>query len=145
MSDTKANAEILREFFSRVWEHGDLDAIDDLFIPDAHADGILPDMGLGPDEFKVLVATVLELITTPKVTMNKSVEQGNWASGFLSVEAEKLDTRTPIHITLMVLCRFRDGKIVEAYNNVDYISFFEQMGILPENTVAMGMSGMAIA
>jgi len=44
----------------------------------------------------------------------------------------------------MVFCRFKDGQIVEAYNSFDFVGFFEQLGLLPESTIAICMSGQPI-
>ena len=139
-----ANTDILREWYSRVWEQGDISAIDELFVPDTLAKGIVPDMELGVDELKFLVATIQEMITPPKVRIDKLVEQGDWVAGFMTLQAETLDARTPIEVGAMVFCRFRDGRIVEAYNSFDFVGFFEQLDLLPENTIALCMSGQRI-
>lgn len=39
-------------------------------------------------------------------------------------------TQRPIEITGMSLVRIRDGKIVEAWNNFDFMSMFQQLGAL---------------
>jgi hypothetical protein len=80
-----ANTDILREWYSRVWEQGDISAIDELFVPDTLAKGIVPDMELGVDELKFLVATIQEMITPPKVRIDKLVEQGDWVAGFMTL------------------------------------------------------------
>ena len=139
-----ANTDILREWYSRVWEQGDISAIDDLFVPDTLAKGIVPDMEVGVDELKFLVATIQEMITPPKVRIDKLVEQGGWVAGFMTLLAETLDTRKPVEVGAMVFCRFRDGRIVEAYNSFDFVGFFEQLDLLPENTIALCMSGQRI-
>lgn len=139
-----SNGDILREWYARVWEQGDISAIDELFVPDIQANGIVPDMEMGVDDFKFLVATIQELITQPNIRIDKMVEQGDWIAGMMTMHAESLDQRTPVKIAAMVLCRFEGGKIVEAYNSVDFVSFFEQLGLLPENTIAICMSGAAI-
>lgn len=139
-----ANTDILREWYSRVWEQGDISAIDELFVPDTLAKGIVPDMELGVDELKFLVATIQEMITPPKVRIDKLVEHGDWVAGFMTLQAETLDARTPIEVGAMVFCRFRDGRIVEAYNSFDFVGFFEQLDLLPENTIALCMSGQRI-
>jgi len=139
-----SNGDILREWYSRVWERGDISAIDELFVPNIQAQGIVPDLEMGVEEFKFLVATIQELITLPKIRIDKLVEQGDWIAGMMTMQAETLDQRTPVKIAAMVLCRFENGKIVEAYNSVDFVSFFEQLKLLPENTIAICMSGAPI-
>ncbi|MBA85803.1 ester cyclase [Thalassobius sp. S69A] len=139
-----ANSDIMREWFSRVWEQGDVSAIDELFVPDTLAQGIVPDMEMGVDEFKFLVATMQEMITTPKVRIEKLIEQDDWISGFMTLMTETIEQRKPVQVSCMVFCRFKDEKIVEAYNSFDFVNFFEQLGLLPQSTIAICMSGQPI-
>lgn len=139
-----ANSDIMREWFSRVWEQGDVSAIDELFEPDVQAQGIVPDMEMGAEEFKFLVATIQEVITPPKIRINKLVEQDDWIAGLMTMHAQTQGNRTPVDVACMVFCRFQDGRIKEAYNSFDFVSFFEQLGLLPENTIAICMSGQPI-
>lgn len=139
-----ANTDIMHEWFSRVWEQGDVSAIDELFVPDTLAQGIVPDMEMGVDEFKFLVATMQEMITTPKIRIEKLIEQDDWISGFMTLMTQTVEQRRPVQVSCMVFCRFKDGKIVEAYNSFDFVNFFEQLNLLPQNTIAICMSGQPI-
>ncbi|WP_319824088.1 ester cyclase [Thalassovita sp.] len=138
------NTDIMREWFSRVWEQGDISAIDELFVPDTLANGIVPDMELGVDEFKFLVATIQEMITPPKIHINKLIDQNDWIAGMMTMTSETLEARKPVTVSAMVFCRTSNGRIVEAYNCFDFVGFFEQLGLLPENTIAVCMSGQPI-
>ena len=139
-----ANSDIMREWFSRVWEQGDVSAIDELFVPDTLAQGIVPDMEMGVDEFKFLVATMQEMITTPKVRIEKLIEQDDWISGFMTLMTETIEQRKPVQVSCMVFCRFKDEKIVEAYNSFDFVNFFEQLGLLPQRPTALCLPGHPI-
>lgn len=139
-----ANTDLLREWYSRVWEMGDISAIDEMFVPDTMANGIVPDMEMGVDEFKFLVATIQEMITPPKIRIDKMIEQDDWIAGFMTMHSETIEQRKPVQVSAMVFCRFKDGKIVEAYNSFDFVGFFEQLELLPENTIAICMSGAPI-
>ena len=138
------NTDIMREWFSRVWEQGDISAIDELFVPDTLANGIVPDMELGVEEFKFLVATIQEMITPPKIRIDKLIDQGDWIAGMMTMATQTLDARKPVQVSCMVFCRVQNGQIVEAYNSFDFVGFFEQLGLLPENTIALCMSGQPI-
>jgi len=139
-----ANTDVMREWFSRVWERGDVSAIDELFVPDTLAQGIVPDMEMGVDEFKFLVATIQEMITPPQIRIDKMMEQDDWIAGMMTLVAETQEHRKPVQVSCMVFCRFKDGQIVEAYNSFDFVGFFEQLGLLPESTIAICMSGQPI-
>ncbi len=137
-------ADILRDWYTRVWENGDLAAIEDMFHPDTAADGLVPGLALGVDEFKFLVATIQELIEPPRIVIEKTVEQGDWLAGFASMHTRSIDLRHDLKVGGMVMARFDGPVIVEAYNSFDFITFFEQLGLLPDNTVALCLSGERI-
>jgi hypothetical protein len=137
-------SDILARWYRQVWSQGDLAAIDTMFRPDTRASGILPGMEMGPDEFKTLVAAVLELIEPPQVTFLKTMEQDDWLAALLSIRARAVAQARPIHVTGTVFARFDGEFMVETYNNFDFIGFFEQLGLLPENSIALGLSGQRI-
>jgi steroid delta-isomerase-like uncharacterized protein len=45
-------------------------------------------------------------------------------------------TDSPVEFTGMTFARVRDGKIVEAWNNFDFMSMFRQLGALRPDAVA---------
>ncbi len=40
--------------------------------------------------------------------------------------------------------RFSENKMVETYNSFDFMSFFEQIGLLPEHSLALCLTGQRI-
>ncbi len=42
------------------------------------------------------------------------------------------------------MARFKGGKMVEAYNQFDFISLFEQLGQLPQDTLPICMTGQQL-
>lgn len=138
------NAKLLQEWYDRVWQQGDISAIDTLMRSDITTDGLVPGMQIGPDEFKLLVATLGELIYPPVIKVEKTMEDGDWVSGFITMQAEPRDRATPFTCTAMTFVRFENGRIVEAYNTMDFIRFFESLGLLPADTVALLLSGQPL-
>ncbi len=139
-----SKSDLLTKWYQEVWAKGNLDIIDELFAPEMHADGLMPDMQIGPDEFKILVATILELVEPPKIEVRKTVEQGDWVSAFVTMETLDLSGRHDVRASAMVFARFDNGKMVEAYNLFDTVSFFETLGLLPDNTMALLFSGQKL-
>ncbi len=138
------NAAILTEWYERVWQNGEAEAIDTLMKPDTLAGGLVPGMQIGPDEFKLLVATLDELIEAPKVRMEKLIEVGDWVSAFITFQATPRDGSPSFDCSAMTFARIKGGKIVEAYNTLDFVMFFESLGLLPPDTVALLLSGQAL-
>ena len=137
----RTKSDILHDWYTRVWENGDLAAIAEMFRPDTAANGLVPGMAIGVEEFQFLVATIQELIEPPRITVEKTIEQGDWLAGFATMRTRSIDRRHDLHVGGMVMVRIEDDLIVEAYNSFDFVTFFEQLGLLPENTIAVCLSG----
>jgi predicted ester cyclase len=39
--------------------------------------------------------------------------------------------RKPVHITGMVFVRIKNGQIIEAWNNFDFLGLYQQLGVPP--------------
>jgi ketosteroid isomerase-like protein len=138
-------AQILQDWFIQVWVNGDLDAIERYLAPDMQAAGVMPDMNLEPEDFRVMVEAMTAQVTDLTFGFEHAIEQGDWVSALMSVKAKAADTGNPIHITGQIMARFEGDKIVEAYNHYDFIALFEQLDRLPEGTVGRCLMGEKIA
>ncbi|SLN39362.1 SnoaL-like polyketide cyclase [Falsiruegeria litorea R37] len=138
-------SELLKEWYDRVWVHGDLEAIDQFFDPDTMAEGIIPEMQVGVDDFRDLVTAFRFHVGDIDVKLPKTVENGDWVAAMLHVHTSRADNGAPIEVTGQVMARFKDDKVVEAYNQFDFISLFEQLGQLPEDTLPICMTGQQLS
>ena len=138
-------SELLKEWYDRVWVHGDLEAIDQFFDPDTMAEGIIPEMQVGVDDFRDLVTAFRYHVGDIDVKLPKTVENGDWVAAMLHVHTSRADNGAPIEVTGQVMARFKNDKVVEAYNQFDFISLFEQLGQLPEDTLPICMTGQQLA
>lgn len=138
-----SNLDILKDWYDRVWVQGDLDSVDHFFTPDTEALGMMT-FAIGPEDFKAVAAAVHETIEHVKVSFDRVVEADNWVWAQISARATSKFSEKEVMVVGQVMCRFNDGKIVEAYNQFDFMSFFEQLGLLPENTLALCLAGEAI-
>ena len=116
-------------------------SIPDFMQPDALANGIIPGMQVTPKEFSVLVDTICKLITDMTITIPITMDQGDWLAAVVDIKAREVHTGSPVHSTGHVMARFQGDKLVEVYNSFDFLDFFEQLGQLPENTLALLLSG----
>lgn len=137
-------SQLLKEWYDQVWVHGDLEAIDRFFDPSAMAEGIIPEMQVGPDDFRELVMAFRHHVGDIKVELPKTIEDEEWVSAILHVHTSRADNGAPIEVTGQVMARFAEGKLVEAYNQFDFISLFEQLGQLPEDSLPICMTGQKL-
>lgn len=138
-----SNLDMLKNWYNKVWIEGDLDSVDEFFTPDAEAQGMM-DFMVGPEDFKALVAAMLEQIEDIEITFNRVVETGNWVWVQMSAKAKGKLTAADVEVAGQVMCRFANGKIVESYNQLDFLTLFEKLGLLPENTMALCLAGETI-
>lgn len=136
--------EILEEWYRRVWIEADLDAIDQLFSPDTQAQGLLPDLQVGPNDFRELVPMFLDMVEDPKVSLDKVMEDGDWASALYTMRVTNPANGQPAVCSGQLFARFDGDKMVETYNSFDFMGFFEQMGLLPEQSMAICLTGQRI-
>jgi hypothetical protein len=136
--------ELLQAWYDCVWVKGDLDAIDRFFQSSTIATGIIPEMQIGPDDFRDLVTAMLHMVGDVKVGLPVAVEDGDWLSALITVNAVRLDNRAPVNVTGQVMVRFEGDKMVETYNQFDFMGLFEQLGQLPDNTLAICMTGQKL-
>jgi predicted SnoaL-like aldol condensation-catalyzing enzyme len=137
-------SEILNSWYARVWEQGDIEAIDEVFRPDTKAAGLLPDMRLGPDDFKELVAMVQELVEEIRAQIVKTVEDGDWLAALVRIHTTNSITGEQVTVSGQVMARFEGDIMVETYNAFDFLSFFEQMHLLPEQVLPICLSGQRV-
>ena len=66
------NSEILRAWYSEVWEKGNIDAIDQYFAPETMAEGLIPEMQVGADDFRDLVMAFRHVLGEIQVDLPNS-------------------------------------------------------------------------
>ncbi|PPB80046.1 SnoaL-like polyketide cyclase [Albidovulum inexpectatum] len=137
---TSDKLELLREWYRRVWIEADLDAIDDYFAPQAAADGLMPDGQVGAEDFRALVPALLALVRDLRIEVVKSVESDDWLWAQIVATGRSATSDNPIRAHGQVMVRISAGKIVEAYNCFDFITFFEQAGLLPKDAFLLLLS-----
>ena len=138
-STAEANKALVRRWFEEVWNKGRAEAIEEMFAADGIAHGLSYDAEnplQGPADFKPFHATfrgafpdieviVEDLIAEDdKVAVRCSV-RGKHTGDHLGVAA----SNAPVDFTGVSIVRIKDGKIVEAWNNFDFMRMNRQIGI----------------
>lgn len=138
-STLKANKALVRRWFEEVWNKGRAEAIDEMFASDGIAHGLSGDAEnplKGPANFKPFhemfrgafpdVEVIVEdtIAEADKVAARCSV-RGKHAGDHLGVAA----TNAPVDFSGISIVRIKDGKIVEAWNNFDFLRMNQQIGL----------------
>lgn len=131
----------LETYFQKVWVEGDVNALDTLLAPGARTRGIMGDVPFDANELKELVPMLRELLGPITVTMPKVMEQDDWLSALVEIRSVAAHNLAPVHVFNSIIARFDDVRMVEIYSNLDAVSLFEQLGLLPDNALAIMLGG----
>jgi steroid delta-isomerase-like uncharacterized protein len=134
------NKALLRRWFDEVWNQGRAEAIDELFADDGIAHGLSEDEASplrGPAGFKPFhqvfrgafpdIDVVIEdMIAEGDKVVARCTVRGKHAGDHLGIAA----TNAPVSFDGIAIVRIADGKIVEAWNNFDFMKMNKQVGLL---------------
>lgn len=137
-----ATAEaVAREWFKRVWNEGSEAAIGELLAPDARMHGLPTPDGkpiVGPGEFTPFWRKFHNAFPDIRITVERAISQGDMVAVHCHIVARHTGhdlgvqaTHKPVDMWGMGMARVRDGRIVEAWNSFDFMTMYQQIGVLP--------------
>ena len=146
--DAEENVTIVRRWFEEVWNKGRADAIEEMFAEDGVAHGLADESGAelrGPVHFREFHRRFREAFPGIEVVVEDAISEGDKVAARCTVRAKHegdslgfAATNRAVDFTGMVFARVRDGKIVEAWNNFDFMAMFQQLGALRMDALAGG-------
>ncbi|MGO1119875.1 ester cyclase [Rhodovibrionaceae bacterium A322] len=136
--------KLIETWFERVWKQEDPSAIDELFI-DARVEGLGAQPHVTPEQFKQFHAAICALATNHDITIDRYHQQGDWVSIICTIRATGRETGQPIAVTGSMWMRIEDNRLAEAYNHIDFLSYWSQLGLLPADSFERALMGQQIA
>ncbi len=137
---TEANKALVQRWFEEVWNKKRPEAIDEMLSPDAIVHGLLDDAEnplKGPAGFKPFHETFRGAFPDVEVVIEDMVAEGDKVAARCSVRAKHSGdnlgiaaSNAPVDFTGIAIARIEDGKIVEAWNNFDFMRMNRQIGII---------------
>lgn len=131
---------LVHEWFEEVWNQRRADTIDRLLAEEAVVHGIVDDQGRelrGPQAFREFHRRFLDAFPDARVEVLEAVSQGDTLAARCVVRGTHAGdglglkaTHRPAEFTGMCFARVKDGKIVEAWNNFDFLAMHMQLGTL---------------
>jgi ketosteroid isomerase-like protein len=127
MADQKeAQKKFAARWFEEVWNQSRREAIDEMFPED----GVLHDGRneyRGPAEFKRFYDALRAQLSDVRVTPLETISEGDMLCMRWSSTAKHSSTGKPLEITGISILRFKDGRLVEAWQNWDQHGFLQQL------------------
>ncbi|HEX7957333.1 MAG TPA: ester cyclase [Pyrinomonadaceae bacterium] len=134
------NVALVRRWFEEVWNRGRAEAIEEMFDEEGVAHGLSDESGAelrGPANFRVFHRQFREAFPGVEVIVDDAISEGDRVAARCTVRARHegdtlgfAATKLPVEFTGMTFARVRGGKIVEAWNNFDFMSMYRQLGAL---------------
>ena len=135
----KSNADIVREACHVVWTEGQVDRVEDFYAEAFSADYAFTDWGSGIEGVKALATSVRVGLPDYREEIKLLIDGGE----YIAVELLILGTHTgPMNgmeptgkvvafpdVTILSL---RGGRIIEQRSLSDYLTVFQQLGVIPE-------------
>jgi steroid delta-isomerase-like uncharacterized protein len=137
---SEENKALIRRWFEEVWNKGREEAIDEMFAADGVAHGLADDSGnelRGPSDFKPFFHKFRSAFPDMQIVIEDTVAEHDKVAARCTVrgkhQSESLGfaaTGRSTEFTGMTIVRIESGKIVEAWNNFDFMRMFKQLGAL---------------
>jgi predicted ester cyclase len=133
----------MHRWFEEVWNRKNEAAIDEMCDPNIVANGLTDPEGRtvrGIDAYKNLFRTFLAAYPDIKITVEDTISEGDKIVARCRVSATHTGeglgvapTNQPLEFSGIAIVRLRDGKIVEAWNEFDFMKMYSQLGVLNLN------------
>ena len=134
------NVALIRRWFEEVWNKGRAEAIEEMFDEEGVAHGLADETGAplrGPANFREFHGRFRGAFPGLEVSVDDAISEGDKVAARCTVRARHegdglgfAATSRPVEFNGITFLRVRDGKIVEAWNNFDFMAMFQQLGAL---------------
>jgi predicted ester cyclase len=135
-------SETLRIWFERLWNKGDESVIDELYADTAVAHGLPGAPLAGPEGFKPvyrafraafpnLKIEITHMLSEGDLAVVRCIVTGNNTGPFMDVAA----TNRSVRFTGMTMARVVNGRIVEGWNEFNFVEMYQQLGMQPPAAV----------
>ena len=88
-----------------------------------------------------IVTTLRGKVDTINIELRNVVENGEWVSAIVIATATEKNHGRPVEIFGHITARVANNRFSECFNQMDFLSFFEQIGQLPPNSLEVLLVG----
>jgi len=137
---SEANKALVQRWFDEVWNKGRAEAIEEMFDEYGIAHGLSEDPAnpiTGPRDFRPFHTLFREAFPNMMIVVEDMIAEGDKVAARCSVRARhegeflgRSATDSPVEFTGITIVRIDHGKIVEAWNNFDFMTLHRQVGLI---------------
>jgi predicted ester cyclase len=130
----------IHRWFNEVWNNKSEAAVDEMLAENGIGHGLPGGDIIGPAAFKEYQRALVSAYPDLRVIVEQTVTEGDKIAGVCRVtgvhQGEGLGlsaTNKPVEFTGLCLMLIKDGKIVEAWNEFNFMDMYQQLGVLTLN------------
>jgi predicted ester cyclase len=117
-------------WFEKGWNQGIEETIDEIFSTDLVAHGLGPDGVIrGTEGFRKFYRDFKEQFKDIKIDVPISIKKGNIESTLTHVTLTDRVSGKVVTFSGICMARILDGKAVEVWNQYDFLSMYQQLGM----------------
>jgi len=121
------NSTLTYRWFQEVWNNGRREAIDEMLDVNGVVHGIEGIDAPGPAGFKIFYDSFKQQFPKVNVEVEDTTTEGDLETSRCTVTATDANNQT-VKFTGMTFIQVKNGKMVEAWNNFDFLSMYQQLG-----------------
>jgi len=125
----------MHRWFEEVWNRGREDAIDEMMGEDTVIHGLQEDIR-GPEAFKPFHRQFRTAFPDMRISVEEVLIDGNMLAARCSVAGTHTGPGLPVQaagkpasFTGMCMTRVKDGKMIEGWYKLDFLSLYQQIGL----------------
>jgi steroid delta-isomerase-like uncharacterized protein len=135
---TKAADDVVREWFDEVWNQGRAESISRIMAADAVAHGLPGGPAHGPEAFRPIFDAFRGAFPDLRINVERTVTEGDTVAAYCHVtgthrgdalgipaSGQKIDFHG------VTIARIIDGTIREGWNCFDFLTMYQQIGVVP--------------
>jgi steroid delta-isomerase-like uncharacterized protein len=137
---SQKNKDLMHNWFEQVWNKGDASAIDELLAENAVIHGLADPSGTpvtGREAFRDFHTQFRNAFPDIVIDVEDCIAEDDKVVARCNVKAKHSGplmgfgpTDTDVDFTGIAIIRVSDGRIVEAWNNFDFLKMNRQLGVL---------------
>jgi predicted ester cyclase len=117
-----------QQWFDEVWNKANEGFIDEMLHKDVIVHGLDPTgTTKGIENFRTFYKNFRSSFPTVHVEINPLVNDEEYATAYCLVSAKTAEGRDVAFSGLSVV-KYKDGKLIEAWNNFDFLKMYQQLG-----------------
>jgi len=136
-----ANKVLIYRWYEEVWNKQNERVLDEMLSAEVVLYGLADsptEFLKGPEQFKKYWRAMLSVFPDVRIAVESTIAEDEKVVARCSLRATHQGdglgfpaTQQKVHITGVTIAVFKEGKVVEAWNNFDYLTVYRQLGAFP--------------